>query len=116
MRTSFVCKFSILALVFCLTSVGEVCAKRITVNEAKQKALAFWGKSVGKHRRFSAKVADKPTSSDAYYVFNDDEGGFVIISGDDAVSTPVLGYSTTGRFDMASIPDGMRDLLIDYER
>ena len=116
MRTSFVCKFSILALVFCLTSVGEVCAKRITVNEARQKALTFWGKSVGKHRRLSAKVADKPTSSDAYYVFNDDEGGFVIISGDDAVSTPVLGYSTTGRFDMASIPDGMRDLLTDYER
>lgn len=116
MRTSFVYKFSILALVFCLTGVGEVCAKRITVNEARQKALAFWGKSVGKHRRLSAKVADKPTSSDAYYVFNDDEGGFVIISGDDAVSTPVLGYSTTGRFDMASIPDGMRDLLIDYER
>lgn len=116
MRTSFVYKFSILALVFCLTGVGEVCAKRITVNEARQKALAFWGKSVGKHRRLSAKVADRPTSSDAYYVFNDDEGGFVIISGDDAVSTPVLGYSTTGRFDMASIPDGMRDLLIDYER
>ena len=116
MRTSFVCKFSILALVFCLTSVGEVCAKRITVNEARQKALTFWSKSVGKHRRLSAKVADKPASSDAYYVFNDDEGGFVIISGDDAVSTPVLGYSTTGRFDMASIPDGMRDLLTDYER
>lgn len=71
---------------------------------------------MGKHRRLSAKVADKPASSDAYYVFNDDEGGFVIISGDDAVSTPVLGYSTTGRFDMASIPDGMRDLLTDYER
>ena len=116
MRTSFVCKFSILALAFCLTSVGEVCAKRITVNEARQKALTFWSKSVGKHRRLSAKVADKPASSDAYYVFNDDEGGFVIISGDDAVSTPVLGYSTTGRFDMASIPDGMRDLLTDYER
>jgi len=41
-----------------------------------------------------------------YYVFNIDEkagGGFVIISGDDAV-TPILGYSDSGSYDEERLP------------
>ena len=41
-----------------------------------------------------------------YYVFNIEEnvgGGFVIVSGDDAV-TPVLGYSDHGRYDENDLP------------
>lgn len=62
-----------------------------------------------------SKAATIASRSDAYYVFNNDAGGFVIIAGDDAV-TPVLGYTLTGSFDAENLPDGLKDLLKSYER
>ncbi len=62
-----------------------------------------------------SKAATTASRSDAYYVFNNDAGGFVIIAGDDAV-TPVLGYTLTGSFDAENLPDGLKDLLKSYER
>ena len=46
----------------------------------------------------------------AYEISN--AGGYVIVSGDDAVG-PVLGYSPAGRFPGADMPDGMK-WLMDY--
>ena len=62
-----------------------------------------------------SRAATTASRSDAYYVFNNDAGGFVIIAGDDAV-TPVLGYTSTGSFDAENLPDGLKDLLKSYER
>lgn len=62
-----------------------------------------------------SRAATTASPSDAYYVFNNDAGGFVIIAGDDAV-TPVLGYTSTGSFDAENLPDGLKDLLKSYER
>ena len=62
-----------------------------------------------------SRTATTASPSDAYYVFNNDAGGFVIIAGDDAV-TPVLGYTSTGSFDAENLPDGLKDLLKSYER
>ena len=62
-----------------------------------------------------SRTATTASTSDAYYVFNNDAGGFVIIAGDDAV-TPVLGYTSTGSFDAENLPDGLKDLLKSYER
>ena len=42
-----------------------------------------------------------------YYVFNHDDQGYVIVSGDDRV-VPVLGYSDEGHFDVDSLPDNAR--------
>ena len=50
----------------------------------------------------------------AYYVFNaEDNGGFVIVSGDDR-TLPVLGYCDSGTFDEDHIADGLRWLLQTY--
>lgn len=41
-----------------------------------------------------------------YYVFNNPQGGWVIIAADDRVN-PVIGYSSTGRFESSDIPDNL---------
>lgn len=90
-------------------------AKRITQWQAQQQAYSFWGKQMPQKARAKSRAATTASRSDAYYVFNNDSGGFVIIAGDDAV-TPVLGYTSTGSFDAENLPDGLKDLLKSYER
>lgn len=90
-------------------------AKRITQWQAQQQAYSFWGKQMPQKAKAKSRTATTASTSDAYYVFNNDAGGFVIIAGDDAV-TPVLGYTSTGSFDAENLPDGLKDLLKSYER
>jgi hypothetical protein len=90
-------------------------AKRITQWQAQQQAYSFWGKQMPQKAKAKSRTATTASRSDAYYVFNNDAGGFVIIAGDDAV-TPVLGYTSTGSFDAENLPDGLKDLLKSYER
>lgn len=90
-------------------------AKRITQWQAQQQAYSFWGKQMPQKAKAKSRTATTASPSDAYYVFNNDAGGFVIIAGDDAV-TPVLGYTSTGAFDAENLPDGLKDLLKSYER
>lgn len=90
-------------------------AKRITQWQAQQQAYSFWGKLMPQKAKAKSRTATTASPSDAYYVFNNDAGGFVIIAGDDAV-TPVLGYTSTGSFDAENLPDGLKDLLKSYER
>lgn len=42
-----------------------------------------------------------------YYVFNNPEGGWIIISAEDRVS-PVIGYSNTGSFDISNLPSNIK--------
>lgn len=90
-------------------------AKRITQWQAQRQAYSFWGKQMPQKAKAKSRTATTASPSDAYYVFNNDAGGFVIIAGDDAV-TPVLGYTSTGSFDAENLPDGLKDLLKSYER
>ena len=90
-------------------------AKRITQWQAQQQAYSFWGKQMPQKAKAKSRTATTASPSDAYYVFNNDAGGFVIIAGDDAV-TPVLGYTSTGSFDAENLPDGLKDLLKSYEQ
>jgi len=43
----------------------------------------------------------------AFYVFNNDNGGFVLVSADDNANE-ILGYSTTGSFNPESMPENMK--------
>ena len=50
-----------------------------------------------------------------YFVFNrGTDGGFVIVSGDDA-AMPILGYTESGQFDYDQAPDGLKFLLEQYQ-
>lgn len=80
-------------------SAGEVSIKAGTANSLR---LAH-----------EAKSADGVTD---YYVFDrGQEGGFVVVSGDDRVQ-PVWGYSDKGSFDLATMPDNVRWWFGEYQR
>lgn len=57
---------------------------------------------------------EKADSTILYYVFGYPEGGFAIIGGND-VAREVLGYSSEGYFDLASMPEGLFELLLSYK-
>lgn len=105
--------FQFLLVLLLALGYSPLQAKRITQWQAQQQAYSFWGKQMP--QKAKSRAATTASRSDAYYVFNNDAGGFVIIAGDDAV-TPVLGYTSTGSFDAENLPDGLKDLLKSYEQ
>ena len=107
--------FQFLLVLLLALGYSSLQAKRITQWQAQQQAYSFWGKQMPQKAKAKSRAATTESRSDAYYVFNNDAGGFVIIAGDDAV-TPVLGYTSTGSFDAENLPDGLKDLLKSYER
>ena len=107
--------FQFLLVLLLALGYSPLQAKRITQWQAQQQAYSFWGKQMPQKAKAKSRTAITASPSDAYYVFNNDAGGFVIIAGDDAV-TPVLGYTSTGSFDAENLPDGLKDLLKSYER
>lgn len=103
----------LLPALLALSSFCGAQANPITPIAARQKAMAFWKKTVGMQRHLKASYAT--TTQQPYYIFNDEEKGFVIIAGDDAAPT-VLGYSERGTISEDSIPDALRALLQSYRQ
>ena len=91
-----------------LKSAQSFMAKR-HVHKTDNLSLAY--KSVRSHASKGRGAASKDAY---YYIFNNEEGGFVIVSGDDATEE-ILGYSDTGTFDVNNIPENMKELLDDYQ-
>jgi len=50
-----------------------------------------------------------------FYVFGEETGGFVIVSGDDRV-TPILGYSDTNTFSADNMPPNLQWWLGEYAK
>lgn len=48
-----------------------------------------------------------------YYIFNNEDGGFVIVAGDNC-ATPILGYSREGNIDPNNLPIQLEELLNAY--
>lgn len=99
--------FIIISLFLSLISfAGEV-----TEQEALQKAQKFMkGKQFKQKNLRRAATATK----NAYYVFNvENNGGFVIVAGDDR-TREILGYSEHGNIDMKHIPCNMKWWLESY--
>ncbi len=94
-------------------------AQTIGVEDAQNKALQFLqsqSQTRASQREVQLKLAYTSTSGDEtyYYVFNNANGGYVIMGGDEA-AREVLGYGETGSFDYARIPDNMRWWLSQYD-
>ena len=87
---------------------AEVIAKQQFVNPTKLNAS-----NVKMTLNYAAMNLKGQTD---YYVFNRDGGnGFVIVAGDD-MSSPVLGYSDKGSFDMKTAPEPLKVLLGLYQQ
>ena len=104
-----------LLLFCCFGAYLTLNAESVSKSEALKKAQGFMP---GKHFSESRSVASVrgETSSEAFYVFNaDNDGGFVIVSGDDR-TTEILGYSKTGNLDMKHLPENLKWWLDGYAR
>ena len=116
-------KVSLLALCF-LSAVGGF-SKEVSSSRALAVAQAFLqqkAKAPGSLMKAPAKASamhlawtatSKKSGANNLYVFNNDGGGFVIVSGDDRAQQ-VLGYSDTGRIDYDRLPQEARNWLQSY--
>ena len=106
----------ILALLLGITMLQ---AKPVDVAKAQRLGLNFV-----QHKDLFAKnaVQDMQLAYTHYadnglatmYVFNF-EGGYVIVAADDS-SSPILGYSEQGSFDVQNVPDGLRFMMKEHSR
>ncbi|MBO4550720.1 MAG: C10 family peptidase [Bacteroidaceae bacterium] len=109
---------SFLTLCFALMAAAEPIGKHAALYTAKAFMLSK-GKNINQAQTpFKASrhgVTQQTSDEEAYYyVFNaGDNGGYVIVSGDDRVE-PILGYVEQGSFDPNNIPENMREMLQMY--
>lgn len=101
-----------------LFSVTSAQADQVTSDEALQMARQFITQQSAKSggpRRANAQEPQLKMESQicGLYVFNVADGGYVIVSNDDATE-PILGFSNSGSIDPANIPDNMRAWLQGY--
>lgn len=118
-------------LIICFISIS-VFAKPIDKSQAKKIAESFFSQNktgfiYGKQSVvrengtlqlvYAAKSSPQKLSTDIplYYVFNNGENeGFVVVSADTRVKQ-ILGYSDSGSFSVADMPENMRDWFAMYE-
>ena len=111
----FLLVLSVLAL--CVQGIDS---KVVTVDQALATAKQFATGSKSLNASGAANmrlnyVGRNMKGMNDYYVFNRDGGqGFVIVAGDD-LSTPILGYSDKGSFDMKKAPEALQLMLQDYQ-
>ena len=112
----------LLLLILAMMAMMSTRADVVTPDQALVVARSFISQG---NARFTAgpgialKLAHQANSRDGnpdYYVFNNGaDGGYIVVSGDDR-TVPVWGYSTSGTFDYASLPDNAKWWLSEYQR
>lgn len=107
---------------FCFSSVW---AKQLTQDEAWKVARSFFNQSGS--LRSAGDISLVALSGDliessplrsssaqtAFYVFNQGNSSYAIVSGDDRMK-PILAYSHTGAFTVENIPSNLKALLTAY--
>ena len=105
-------------LLLALISTTMMWADQVTAEQAREQALAFVKNRLTANGRRLAPGAmpqlKQESQINGLYVFNvADNGGFVIVSNDDA-TRPILGFSDNGHIDADNMPDNMRAWLQGY--
>ena len=113
-------------LILLLLAATTVTAGPITPERAYELANSFWSSNTQLRRNVKlqlkpglqmSKATNRqatPQGDASYYIFsNDDEKGFIIVSGDDRL-TPVIGYSDN--CDVTDIPESLAMMLDDYSK
>ena len=77
-----------------------------TVDRDQARTIAF--------RWLGAEVTESEYGSDAFYIFNGKDGGWIIISAEDA-ALPVIAYNETGSFKTERLPLNLKNWLGGYE-
>jgi len=95
----------ILFIIIALLALKTLTANPVDVKKAQMLAQKFVSADLT-----LAYTAYADRGEACFYVFNDGENGFVIISSDDFYR-PVIGYSDNGKFDIGNIPPALQDYL-----
>ena len=96
-------------------------AKQISEQEAQTLAYQFINKQfttsqtqrkLAPNQPLSLKHTQLHTNGETpiYYIFNQAEKGFIIVSADDNIA-PIIGYSDNGSFDETNMPDNFKEFL-----
>lgn len=120
---------AILLLIVFIVFGQQVSAKQIDQFDAKKIASEFVSNSSNSASKkyISSKSRDlrlayvanvkEQDSEGQLYVFNCGEnGGYIVVAGDDNVKEPVLGYADSGSFDYEQMPENMRWWIDEYAR
>ena len=99
-----------LLLVFLLMAVLPLSAKHVDPGTARKAAITFFNNNGVKATQLTdlSKEAGFPN----LYIFNANPG-FVVMAADDC-TTPVLGYSLTGGFEVKDMPENLKWWLQGY--
>lgn len=115
----------IVLTIIVLLSWQLVFADVVTQEQARRRAADFFAAAEVQTKASAVRpedfkllctfpqVATKASEAPALFVFEREEGGYAIVSGDD-VARPVLGFSTASRFPLDDMPDSMRATLQWY--
>lgn len=90
-----------LSIIFSCLALVSAYAAPVSQTEAGKTASAFFGGRTA--TMVWSETMTKSSVASSYYVFNNQNGGWVIIAGDDCCE-PVLAYSNTGTFDSGNLP------------
>lgn len=94
----------------------NVNAARAAANSfIKQQSAATFKAPAYADLKLAHAEASKVNGANAYYAFNIDGGGFIIIAGEDRAAT-VLGYSDKGHLDFKNLPSNLKALLEGYKK
>lgn len=107
---------SLLLLSLLGLTTASVAARSLDPSEALSRALS--GSSVSRSAQVMVKQTPVMTvgksASPVLYVFEAEEGGYLVVSADD-VAVPLLGYSSGEKFDAENMPENMRWWLSQYQ-
>lgn len=96
----------LLPAALCAVAVS-VEAKPITASEAKTAAVAL-AEKIGDN---AAAITLASADNAPYYIYSRGTGrGYIIVSGDDRTAE-IIGYTDSGDFDYASLPDPLKEML-----
>ena len=111
--------FTLLLTVSLAMACGTAWAETISDSQARSIAENFMASHkmqstnlqlVKKQGKFNAPAT---STKAAYYVFNAERNGYVIVAGDDRAPA-ILGYSDKGSFNAQEVPEALQELLDSY--
>ena len=114
-------KKHLLLLLSLLLTTTMLFAERVSQSDAATVASNFLNGAVTSTKKSKAVTPNRMTlktaaaaSESQYYVYENPDGGWVMVSADD-VANPVLAYSKTGSFNFEKMPTNVKAWLKSYE-
>lgn len=97
---------------------GIIIAQKITEQQALAKAQTFMKDKIFANKISTlkrAKVSEGNEIENALFVFNAENGGYVIVSSDERTEE-ILGYSDSGHLDLDNLPENLKYWLESYKQ